>query len=109
MGEVVVLVNGNSFSVTAEFATVARASGRVRIAGEETGGAYGGNNSGTFIIVTLPNSRLSVGIPMVGYYMAVPPIQPLDRGVLPDVEVKPDIEQIINGEDLVLKRELVEK
>lgn len=103
MGEVVVLVNGFSFSVTAEFAAVAKASGRVQLAGQETGGAYGGNNSGAFVIVTLPNSRLSVGIPMAGYYMAVPPIQPFDRGVLPTIEITPNIQQVINGEDLILE------
>jgi Peptidase family S41 len=109
LGEVVVLVNGFSFSVTAEFAAVSKASGRVQLVGEETGGAYSGNNSGTFVIVTLPNSRLSMGIPMVGYYMAVPPIQPFDRGVLPTIEITPDIKQIISGEDPVLKSVLEDK
>jgi C-terminal processing protease CtpA/Prc len=106
MGSVVVLVNGFSFSVTAEFAAVAKASGRVRLVGQETGGVYSGNNSGTFVIVTLPNSHLSLGIPMVGYYMAVPEIQPLDRGVLPDIEIVPDIVQILKGEDLELEKAL---
>ena len=106
LGEVAVLVNGFSFSVTAEFASVAKASGRVKLVGEETGGAYSGNNSGTFVTVTLPNSRLSLGIPMVGYYMAVPPIQPFDRGVLPTIEITPNIQQIITGEDLILERVL---
>jgi C-terminal processing protease CtpA/Prc len=106
LGEVDVLVNGFSFSATAEFAAVAKASGRVKLVGEETGGAYSGNNSGTFVIVTLPYSRLSLGIPMVGYYMAVPPIQPLDRGVLPTIKITPNIQQIISGEDLILERVL---
>ena len=105
-GEVVVLVNGSSFSVTAEFAAVAKASGRIKLAGEETGGTYSGNNSGTFVIVTLPNSRLSLGIPMVGYYMAVPEIQPFDRGVLPTLLISTSLQQIMNGEDQVLERAL---
>ncbi len=77
--------------------------GRMQFVGQETGGAYAGNNSGTFVIVTLPNSRLCVGIPMVGYYMAVPPIQPFDRGVLPTIEITPNIQQIINKEDVCLE------
>jgi len=106
MGEVLVLVNGLSFSVTSEFAAVAKATGRARLIGEETGGTYSGNNSGTFAIVTLPNSRLILGIPMLGYYMSVPPIQPFDRGVLPDKEVSPTIQQVIKGEDIILEKAL---
>jgi len=105
-GEVIVLVNGYSFSVTSEFAAVVKASGRARLSGQETGGAYSGNNSGTFVLVKLPNSRLVLGIPMLGYYIAVPPVQAFDRGVLPDIEINPDIQQIINGEDLVLEKAL---
>ncbi|MDX9726567.1 MAG: S41 family peptidase [Bacteroidales bacterium] len=106
MGEVFVLVNGFSFSVTSEFAAVVKATGRARLIGEETGGTYSGNNSGTFVIVTLPNSRLVLGIPMLGYYMSVPPIQPFDRGVLPDIEISPTIQQAIKGEDIVLDKAL---
>lgn len=105
-GEVVVLVNGFSFSVTSEFAAVARSQGRIRLAGQETGGAYGGNNSGTFAIVTLPNSRLCIGIPIVGYYMSLADLQPYDRGVLPDEEMIPTVQEILHGEDLLLERVL---
>ncbi len=105
-GEVLVLVNGNSFSVTSEFAAVAKATGRAKLLGQETGGTYSGNNSGTFVLVTLPNSRLVLGIPMLGYYMAVPEIQALDRGVLPDTEINPTIQQVINGEDIILEKAL---
>ncbi|HOX75750.1 MAG TPA: S41 family peptidase [Bacteroidales bacterium] len=106
MGEVLVLVNGFSFSVTSEFAAVAKSTGRAVLVGQETGGTYSGNNSGTFAIVTLPSSRLVLGIPMLGYYMAVPQIQPFDRGVLPDIEISPTIHQAIKGEDIVLDKAL---
>lgn len=106
LGEVLVLVNGFSFSVTSEFAAVVKATGRARLIGQETGGTYSGNNSGTFVIVTLPNSRLVLGIPMLGYYMSVPPIQAFDRGVLPDIEINPALQQIISGEDIILEKAL---
>jgi Peptidase family S41 len=106
LGEVIVLINGGSFSVTSEFASVAKASGRVRLIGEETGGAYGGNNSGTFTFVTLPNSRLTVAIPMLGYYMDVPQIQSPERGVLPDLKVVPTMEDILQSRDVVLEKAL---
>jgi hypothetical protein len=43
---------------------------------------------------------------MLGYYMAVPEIQPLVRGVLPDIEISPTIQQVINGEDIILEKAL---
>ena len=107
LGEAIVLINGGSFSVTAEFASVAKASGRVRLIGEETGGAYAGNNSGTFTFVTLPNSRLTIAIPMLGYYMDVPQIQSPERGVLPDLKVVPTMEDIFQGRDVVLEKAFI--
>lgn len=105
-GEVVVLINGRTFSVGAEFAAIARSTGRVRFAGEETGGAYGGNTSGFFAIARLPASGLIAGIPLWGYHLAVEPIQPLDRGVIPDLVVVPTIDDILAGRDPVLEAAL---
>lgn len=101
-GNVYVLINGASFSVTAEFAAVTHFLKRATFIGEETGGAYYGNNSGTFVIVTLPNSKLNVGIPMVAYYTAVSGYPFNDRGVTPDYKVEPTVNQILSGEDPVL-------
>jgi C-terminal processing protease CtpA/Prc len=110
-GNVYILINGGSFSVTSEFASVAHYLKRAKFIGEETGGAYYGNNSGTFVIVTLPNSRLNVGIPMLAYYTAVKNYPFKDRGIIPDHEVNPAIEDILNKKDTVLSftKELIEK
>lgn len=101
-GNVYVLINGASFSVTAEFAAVTHFLKRATFIGEETGGSYYGNNSGTFVIVTLPNSKLNVGIPMVAYYTAVSGYPFNDQGVVPDYKVEPTVNQILSGEDPVL-------
>jgi len=110
-GKVYILINGGSFSVTSEFASVAHYLKRAVFVGEETGGGYYGNNSGTFVIVTLPNSKLNVGIPMLAYYTAVKNYPSADRGIIPDHEVSPSIENILNNTDTVLffTRELIEK
>jgi cyclophilin family peptidyl-prolyl cis-trans isomerase len=96
-----VLINGASFSVTAEFAAVAHHLGRAVFIGEETGGAYNGNNSGSFVIITLPNSRLNVGIPMLAYYTAVGSPWP-GHGVMPDYHVVPDTGDILSSNDPVM-------
>jgi C-terminal processing protease CtpA/Prc len=102
-GKVYVLINGASFSVTSEFAAAAHYNKRATFIGEETGGGYYGNNSGTFVIVTLPNSRLNIGIPMLAYYMAVKDYPYKDRGVIPDYTVEPTVQDLLNGTDPVMK------
>ncbi|MFA5330197.1 MAG: S41 family peptidase [Prolixibacteraceae bacterium] len=102
-GNVYILINGASFSVTAEFAAVTHFLKRATFIGEETGGAYYGNNSGTFVIVTLPNSKLNVGIPMIAYFTAVSGNPVKDHGVMPDYKVVPTVKNIISGEDPVLE------
>ena len=94
---------GLVFSVTAEFAAVAHYLKRATFIGEETGGGYYGNNSGTFVIVTLPNTKLNVGIPMMAYYTKVKGYSHPDRGVIPDYEVKTRISDILQGKDPVLE------
>jgi hypothetical protein len=101
-GKVYVLINGASFSVTSEFASVAHYLKRATFVGEETGGGYYGNNSGTFVIVTLPNSRLNLGIPMLAYYTAVQGYQLKDHGIIPDHPVTPAIQDVLSGKDVVL-------
>lgn len=94
-GKVYVLVNGNSYSVTAEFAAIAKSNNRALFFGQETGGAYEGNNSGTFAFVNLPNSRLTLAMPMLAYYLDVKPANPPDRGILPDYHIPP----VLDGKD----------
>jgi hypothetical protein len=86
-GRVWVLTDGGTFSTAAEFCSVARSLGRALFIGEETGGTYEGNSSGTFVILTLPHTGVRVVIPLVRYHLAVkPPTQP-GRGVKPDIEI----------------------
>ncbi len=110
-GKVYILINGGSFSVTSEFASVAHNLKRAVFIGEETGGGYYGNNSGTFVIVTLPNSRLNIGIPMLAYYTAVKDYPFRDHGIIPDYNVVPSIEDVLSKKDAVLSfaQELIEK
>jgi len=105
-GKVYVLINGASFSVTAEFAAVAHYLKRATFIGEETGGGYCGNNSGAFAIVTLPNSKLNIGIPLMAYYLKVNDYPYPDHGVIPDYEVKPSVSDLLSGSDPVLNRAL---
>jgi hypothetical protein len=83
-GRVWVLIDGGTFSTAAEFCAVARSLRRATFVGEETGGTYEGNASGTFAILTLPHTGVRVVVPLVRYELAVVRVVERGRGVLPD-------------------------
>jgi C-terminal processing protease CtpA/Prc len=102
-GDVYVLMNGRSFSATGEFTSVAHYHGVARFAGEEGGAGYYGNTSGFVPTLTLTNTGIRVGIPMVRYTMAVSGYEPADRGLIPDIPINPTIEDVLSGRDTELQ------
>ena len=99
-GKVFILENGRSFSGSAEFASIVKTNQRGIFIGEECGGAYEGNTSGSENMVVLPYSGISVRIPLVKYSMAVRPINPADRGVIPDFIFYQGISDIAEHRDV---------
>lgn len=98
-GNVSFLQDGLSYSVTSEFLAVARSEDRGTFIGEESGGTYEGDNSGTFVIYKLAGTGLDLGIPLAGYYSAVKPVPSPGRGILPDITVRPGREDLLSGRD----------
>lgn len=92
-GELVVLAGGKTFSGGAELAAMLRRVGRGRFVGEETGGAYEGNTSGYTWDVTLPHSGVELGIPLLKFRFDWDAELP-GRGVMPDCDVPPRVEEI---------------
>ena len=87
-GNVVVLIDGGSFSATSEFCAIAKRDHRAMFLGEETGGTFDGNTSGIYDQVTLPNSRLAIKIPLIKYVSAVQDTAfNFGRGILPDKDL----------------------
>ena len=98
-GRVFALMNGGSFSTSAEFLSVLHFHRRATFIGEEEAGGYYGCTAGRIDNVTLPNSKLQLGVGLVTYYQAVSGYKYSDRGVLPDYPVSYTIAQIIAGKD----------
>lgn len=96
------LINGKSFSTAADFSAVARSHGRGPFVGEETGGAYYGNNSGQSLFLTLPTTKVRVLFHLYKYVNAVSPAPHHARGVLPDYPVQPTIFDVLNRVDTEL-------
>lgn len=83
-------------SATFSFARRAHESGLVRLFGEPSGGNLRGINGNGYFFVRLPGSGLEFDMPIIGNFAVTP--QP-DRGVLPDVAVRPTIADIAAEQD----------
>ena len=99
MGKVFVLIDGGTFSTAADFCAVTHHLKRATFIGEETAGGYYGNNSGMQTILTLPNSKLRIRIPMFQYWNAVPGYDGKRRGTKPDHVVETKIANLLRGVD----------
>jgi len=100
-GKLVVLMNGGTFSTAADVTAVLHNMKRGVFIGEESGGGYEGNTSGTNARVILPNSRLSVRVQMYDYYNAVTSKE-RGRGTMPDNAIENNLSDLLRGEDAQL-------
>ena len=101
-GKIYVLANGGSFSASCILLSNLQGSKRAFVVGEETGGAYNGTVAGRMTTKTLPNSKLRLTVGM----QAIQPHHKSDiegRGIFPDKEIIPTIENRINQQDPELK------
>lgn len=101
-GNLYILTGGNSFSATTLFAQELKGQKNVTIVGEETGGGGYGNTAWIIPELTLPNTRLRVGIPKFRFVMRRELVKE-GRGVMPDVWAAPTAKDIQNGIDVKLE------
>jgi len=103
-GPLVVLIDGGSFSTTADVAAQLRSLRRATFVGEETAGTYEGNTSGLNALIVLPSSGLRLRIMMYGYWNAVMPPPSPGRGTRPDHDVTRRVADLLRGRDPMLER-----
>ena len=84
------------------FAQELKGQKNVTIVGEETGGGGYGNSAWIIPQLTLPNTRLRVGIPKFRFVMRKDLVKE-GRGVMPDVYAAPTAKDIQNGVDVKLE------
>lgn len=97
-GPVYVLINGGSFSASCIISSNLQATGRAVFVGEETGGAFNGTVAGRMPLLELPNSKLPLRLGL----MDIRPVHRTEqegRGIMPNVEIIPTLEQKLNGID----------
>ena len=105
LGGVIVLLDGGTFSTSADVASVLHNMGRATFVGEESGGGYYGNTSGLNALIILPHSRLRLKIPMYGYWNAVSAGEH-GRGTRPDHAVERRTADVLRGVDAQWERAL---
>jgi hypothetical protein len=98
------LTDGDTFSSTATFCSIVRSTKRGIFVGEETGGAHFGNCSGEMIVITLPETKVRVLIPLQQYTLAVVPSLQPSRGIVPDYPAEPEIEDVLQKTDVAMKK-----
>jgi C-terminal processing protease CtpA/Prc len=100
-GKIYVLLNGGTFSAAGECASVLHFHKRARFIGSECGSGYFGNTSGLGLALTLPHTRIRVGIPLCKVTMAVSGHDP-NHGILPDFPFLPSKANILQETDFEL-------
>ena len=98
-GKVYILINGGSFSTTSEFLSQAHFHKRATFIGDESAGGYYGNSSGIMPLVTLPNTKVGVRVPLLTYYMAVSGYKAAAHGIVPDYKIEYTIDDLLAGTD----------
>ncbi|HAF32518.1 MULTISPECIES: S41 family peptidase [unclassified Sphingobacterium] len=104
-GDLFVLIDGGTFSAASLIATNLKVGKRAVFFGEETGGAASGTVAGVLPVLKLPNSHLRwrFGLMDVKPYYHV---SEAGRGVMPDVSIVRNVDDVIKGKDQVLDKVL---
>jgi hypothetical protein len=101
-GNVYILVNGFTFSASADFVSKMSQLSNVTIVGQETGGAKDSYVSGFMPRLILPNSGITVRIPTWQSKVCCnQPERPTGQGVIPGHEVTQTISDFVDGRDTV--------
>lgn len=110
-GDVYILTGGNSFSATTLFTHVLKGQENVTLVGEETGGGAYGNTAWMIPEVRLPNTGIRFSLPKFRLVMDSRLVAD-GRGVMPDIQVSPSVEDIRNGIDVkveTVRKLIIEK
>ena len=104
-GQIYVLTNGKSFSMSAVVAAYLKYKSKAIVIGEETGGNVSGSNAVINGKIILPNSKIIVYIPMYHLYHDID-IENNGHGVIPDYPTLYKKEETINGIDADMRKVL---
>ncbi len=107
-GNTYLLVDAANSSATFFLTAALKLNKMATIIGTETGGNLKGTNGGQLFFFWLPNSKIEIDIPLIGYY---PLTEQPDKGISPDIDIPVTIADILSGKDRALEKalELIKK
>lgn len=97
-GKLYVLINGSSFSASSIISSKIKNDKRGILVGEETGGANDGSVAGRYSTEILPNSKIKLPIGLMLIKGNIEPTNTM-KGVTPDVEIIPTLQEILQKKD----------
>ncbi|WP_395064452.1 S41 family peptidase [Flavobacterium sp.] len=100
-GKIYVIINGGSFSAACLLSSSLKSNKEVTFVGEETGGGFNTTVAGLLPVVTLPNSKLPLRIGLMDI-KTTNQTNVIGHGIYPDYEIKPSIQDKIEGLDTEL-------
>jgi hypothetical protein len=103
-GMTYVLINGFCMSSCADVVAVLSYHKKATFIGEETGGAYQGNNSGMIPDMKITPFDFTLSVPLQAYFNFVDYSKNRTSGTKPDYPVNPTIEDLIIGKDQSLEK-----
>lgn len=102
-GQSYVVIGGNSFSATTLFTNAVIKQDNVLVVGEETGGGAYGNTAWLIPDVRLPETKMQFRLPL--FRLVMDKNEPkTGHGILPEVEVKPNVDAIRRNADYKLDK-----
>ncbi len=110
-GNIYVLINGGTFSAASYFASKLYDSGIGTFVGVPTGGAYLGTSGGFFSKVKLPNTNLTINLPLLRVLFNVDAQKYKESHLKPDFEVPLSFDDFLKKQDTAMKftTELIKK
>lgn len=102
-GNTYLLVDAANSSATFFLTAGLQKNKMATIVGSQTGGNLKGTNGGQLFFLWLPNSKIEIDIPLIGYY---PLTEQPDKGIHPDIEIQLNISDILSDKDKVLEKTL---
>lgn len=103
-GNLYILTSGRTFSGGSEFASIAKDQSDAKFIGQETGGGFYGQTSGSYVHQFLPNTDIHIRIPLLKFVTTFTSDDiPLGRGVIPDYKVEQTFEKYNSGIDTQLE------
>jgi hypothetical protein len=95
-GRTFILIDASNSSATFEFAQTVQQNKLATLIGQPSGGNQRGINGGAFFFLRLPNSKIEIDLPLIGFF---PPEERVDGGLHPDILIKPNIKDVALGID----------